>query len=288
MSDEAISSLPTASALAGGEVIAGVQSGGTVKFPETFWQRSDAELGALAALVSAADKFPYFTGSGTASLLTIVAAIRTVLASADVSTMRTNMGLAIGSNVQAYDAELAALAGLTSAADSFPYFTGSGSAALLTIVSAVRTVLASASVAAMRTAMGITLNNQIQSYVAASASITTATATNVTSITLTTGTWLISGCIIFALAAGTVAVRMIAGISQTTGTLAASPGVPNASGEISIDFPYTTAASTNPSVPIPTYKYTVSGSVTFYLVGFVSFSISTATFGGFIQAVQIG
>jgi hypothetical protein len=119
MSDIAISALPTASALAGGEVIAGVQAGATKKFPESFWQRSDAELSALAGLVSAADKFPYFTGSGTASMLTIVSAIRTLLASADVATFRSNAGLAIGTNVQAYDADLATIAGLTATTDNF-------------------------------------------------------------------------------------------------------------------------------------------------------------------------
>lgn len=74
---------------------------------------------------------------------------------ANAATARTNLGLAIGTNVQAYDAELAALAGLTSAADSFPYFTGSGTASLLTIVSAIRTLLASADVATFKTNAGL-------------------------------------------------------------------------------------------------------------------------------------
>jgi hypothetical protein len=223
---------------------------------------TDAELLALAGLVSAANKFPYFTGSGTAALADLSAFIRTVLDDADAVTARATLGAMSGltrtsvktstytavasdlvpvdttsgnvtinltaapsdrsvicvkqiirggtntvtincggsdtinrtggvtsltltlagesaylqydsssatwtllardlsltlldARYQALDAELTALAGLVSAADSLPYFTGSGTAALTTLTSFMRTVLSSASASAARTALGL-------------------------------------------------------------------------------------------------------------------------------------
>ena len=128
------------------------------------YQPLDADLTALSGLTSAADRVAYYTGSGTAALATFSSFGRSIVAGADAAAVRTTIGVVIGTNVQAYDADLAALAGVTSAADKVPYFTGSGTASVADFTSFGRTLAALADASAGRTALGVAIGTNVQAY----------------------------------------------------------------------------------------------------------------------------
>lgn len=84
-----------------------------------------------------------------------------------------------GDHVHPLDAELAAIAGLTSAADRLPYFTGLGTAALATFTTFGRSLVDDADAAAARTTLGLTA--------AATATPAALSKTDDTNVTLTLG-----------------------------------------------------------------------------------------------------
>ena len=134
-------------------------------------QAHGAILDDLSGLTQASNKGVFFDTANSAATFDLTAAGRALLDDADAATQRTTLGLAIGSDVQAYDAELAALAGLTSAANKLAYFTGSGTADLTDLSAYARTLLDDANASSARTTLGVAIGADVQAYNASLAAI---------------------------------------------------------------------------------------------------------------------
>ena len=82
----------------------------------------------------------------------------------DASGARTNLGLAIGGNVQAYDAGLSSLALLGTAADKIAYTTAVDTWAEAAITTAGRALIDDASASDQRTTLGLAIGTNVQAY----------------------------------------------------------------------------------------------------------------------------
>ena len=118
--------------------------------PGTNVQAYNADLTAIAGLASAADRLPYFTGSGTAALATFTSAARALLDDSSAAAMRTTLGLGIGTNVQAYSAILSAYHSLGATANAVPYWEDGDSLANMATTTLTRDLMSKSSVAQIK------------------------------------------------------------------------------------------------------------------------------------------
>lgn len=134
-------------------------------------QAYDAGLQSIAGLTTAADNIIYTTASDTYATATLTSFGRSLIDDADNTAARSTLGLVIGTNVQAYDAGLQSIAGLTTAADKMIYTTGSDTYAVTDLTSFGRSLLDDADNTAARSTLGVVIGTNVQAYSANLAAI---------------------------------------------------------------------------------------------------------------------
>jgi len=118
-------------------------------------QAQDALLQSIAGLTTVADRMIYTTGVDTAAVTTITSYGRSLIDDLDAAAARTTLGLVIGTNVQAQDAGLQSIAGLTTAANQLIYTTALDTYATSSLTAFARTILDDNDAATVRATLGL-------------------------------------------------------------------------------------------------------------------------------------
>ena len=106
------------------------------------FQALDATLTALAGLTTGANTLPYFTGTDTASQTALTSVGRDIIGKSSIADVLTYLGVTTAlAAKQPLDATLTALAGLTTGANTLPYFTGTDTASQTDLTSVGRDII---------------------------------------------------------------------------------------------------------------------------------------------------
>jgi len=150
-------------------------------------QRTTLGLGTIATQDATAVAITGGTiTGGTITGITDLAVADGGTGASDAGTARTNLGVAIGTDVQAYDAGLQSISGLTTSADQTVYTTASDTYATTSLTSFGRSLIDDADAATARTTLGLgTLATQSGTFSGTHSGTSSGTNTGDQTITLT-------------------------------------------------------------------------------------------------------
>jgi hypothetical protein len=175
-----LTSLVATTADINGGTVDGTTVGASVPAAGTFTTLSSTGTATLNAMNTGSATI---TG-GSISGITDLAVADGGTGASDAGTARTNLGLAIGTNVQAYDAGLQSISGLTTSANQMIYTTASDTYATASLTAAGRAILDDANAAAQRTTLGL---GTIATQNSASVTITGGTISGITDLAIADG-----------------------------------------------------------------------------------------------------
>ncbi len=132
--------------------------------PGTDVQAYDAELAAVAGLTFADDKIILGTGAGTIGTADCTVFAQSILDDTDEATFKATVNLEPGTDVQAYDAELAALAGLTFADDKIILGTGAGTVGVADCTVFAQSILDDTDEATFKATTNLEIGTDVQAY----------------------------------------------------------------------------------------------------------------------------